>query len=280
MKGTTLIELMLALLISMLILSSLTAVYLATKKIIQTQEALTTILENSNIAIFLLNSDLKMAGYMGCAAQDKNLVIKNKMAWESINKNKIQPYYTSDIKPDSEGFTVYHADKENAFLLRAMLTSSLLYSSDKPFFSEGDLLIITDCKMSELFFVNKVIKENTGIQEIIPEKPLSQLYGQGAKISRFDIHTYFIGKTPRYTAFNDPIYALYRLDQRSHKKELVEGVNNMKIDFTEVKNNQVVERPSKEMNPESQIIGVSIMLTFVSLNAFRLQKNEYIYVSI
>lgn len=61
-SGITLIELMLALFISIFILSSLTSVYFAIISINQTQIALTTIIENSNMAFNFIKSDLKSGG--------------------------------------------------------------------------------------------------------------------------------------------------------------------------------------------------------------------------
>lgn len=184
MKGTTLIELMLALFISTLILSSLIEVYIATQSINQTQCALSTIMVNSHIAFNFLKSDLK-----------------------SGTDNKVQPYYDAKIKADSMGLTVQH-------------------------------------------------------------------------VATNKINTYFVDKTLRINDRGESIYALYQLDTKNHKQELVEGINDMKIQYSILKNNKIIEINADEINNKSKIIGVSIMLTFASLNEFTLKKNEFMYVSI
>lgn len=184
MKGTTLIELMLALFISTLILSSLIEVYIATQSISQTQCALSTIIINSHIAFNFLRSDLKTG-----------------------NDNKIQPYYDLKMKSGSMGFTVQHLDSH-------------------------------------------------------------------------EVNTYFVAKTMRIDNRGEAIYALYKLDTEKHKQELVEGINDMQIQYTILKNNKIIEVNANQINSESKITGISIMLTFISLNEFHLQKNEFMYVSI
>ncbi|GEM_PF-5518852 len=184
MKGATLIELMLALFISTLILSSLIEVYIATQSISQTQCALSTIMINSHIAFNFLRSDLK-----------------------SSTENKVQPFYDAKMKETSMGFTVQN-------------------------------------------------------------------------VATHAVNSYFVDKTMRIDDRGESIYALYQLDTEKHKRELVEGINDMKIQYTILKNNKIIETNADEINSESKIIGITIMLTFSSLNEFALQKNEFIYVSL
>lgn len=184
MKGATLIELLLALFISTLILSTLIEVYIATQSISQTQCAISNIMVNSHIAFHLLKSDLKSGA-----------------------ENKVQPYYDAKMKPNSMGFTVQHVETH-------------------------------------------------------------------------EVNTYFVSKTLRINDRGEAIYALYQLNKNKYKRELVEGIHDMKIQYSILKNNRIIEVNSSELNSESKIIGISIMLTFSSLNKFSLQKNEFMYVSL
>lgn len=105
----------------------------------------------------------------------------------------------------------------------------------------------------------------------------------GFTVQHLDSHkvnTYFVAKTMRINDRDEAIYALYQLDTEKHKRELVEGVNDMKIQYSILKNNKIIEINANEINKESKIIGMSIMLTFASLNEFSLQKNEFMYVSL
>ncbi len=183
-KGATLVEIMIALCISILLLSSLISVYLATQSINQMQLALITIMENSTVAFNFLRSDLK-----------------------TEDEKQIRPYHDAAMKLGSMAFLVDH------------------------------------------------IKTN-------------------------EMNYYFIGQTKRKTKQGGSIYALYRLDNKHPKTELVEGVNDMQIQYTILENNQMLNVNEKEIPPGAKIIGISLMLTFTSLNALSLQKSEYMYVSL
>lgn len=280
MRGATLIELMLALLISTLIFSSLITVYLATQTVNQAQVALTTIQQNGRVATSLLSLDIKMAGYTGCAKLRKNYPINYSADFSLTNENKIQPYHSTAIKVGSAALTVRHVAGENAVLIKPMKNDSLLYASAKPRFFKGDLLHLSDCSNAELFIVKELIRENNGIQKILPERPLHALYGENSGINRFNINTYFIGQTTRRNARGTAIYALYRQDIKLHKTELIEGVEDMKVKYNFLDNGRLYEIAEGEVNDWSRIAGVSIILTLTDLNSVLLKKNEYIYVSL
>lgn len=183
-RGATLIELMLALMISMIILSSLIEIFISTQSVTQTQRAISTIMMNSDIAFHCIKSDLK-----------------------SDSSIYLTPFYNAQMKSQSMAFTINHI---------------------------------------------KINQKNT----------------------------YFIGKTFRINALEEPIYALYKIDNNHRKQELVEGINNMMIRYYVLINNQVREIQPNEINQQSKIMGVSITLTLTSLNEKNMQKNEYMYVSI
>lgn len=280
MKGATLLELMLALLISTLILSGLITVYLAMQTVNQTQVALTTIQENCRAARTLLSFDIKMAGYAGCAKLRKYYPINYSAAFSLTNANKIQSYHSAAMKAGSAALTVRHAAGKNAVLIKSMKNYSLLYTSAAPRFYRGDLLYLSDCSNAELFIVKDLIRENNGIQKILAERPLHTLYKENAEVSEFNINTYFVGQTARRNANGAVIYALYRQDIKLHKTELIEGIDDMKVKYNFLENGQLYELTEAEVNDWSKVVGISIMLTLSALNSVSLQKNEYIYVSL
>lgn len=183
MKGMSILEMMLALFISTFILSSVITIYIEIQSIIQIQQAISTIIENSNMAFYFLRSDLKKIPY----------------------DNQVKPFYSLNI--NGSALTVQHE-------------------------------------------------------------------------STHENNTYFIGKTKRKDDKGEPVYALYQVDINKQKRELVEGINDMKIQYTILKNNQLFDVAENEVTNEDKVVGVSITLTFTSLNAFYLQKNEAMYVSL
>ncbi len=95
-NGFSLIELLTALFISCLILSSVLSVYLATQSLNQEQAALIEIIEKSNIATHFLKSE-----------------------FNPIHTVKVWPYHYAEIKPNSMAITVYHqtTQEKNTFFV-------------------------------------------------------------------------------------------------------------------------------------------------------------------
>ena len=89
-RGTTLVELMIALTVSLLIISSLGAIYLAQQQSQQTQAAIITMIENSRIAKYFLKSAIK---------NNKN---------NNNNKPEITHYFVEKtLRKDERGIPIY-----------------------------------------------------------------------------------------------------------------------------------------------------------------------------
>jgi type IV pilus assembly protein PilW len=256
--GMTLIELMLAITISMLILSMLTTIYLVTKKNDSAQIAVSNIQENARIAMHWLHGNIRTAGYLGCAKLTDDFPIINYPPYELTRENKIS-------SSGSDTITIRGASISSATLVTSMRGYATLYVSGKPHFSEGDVLLISDCRSAEIFLVKKAAVISQGIQKITTKEPLHTQYQQYAEVSQFESNTYFVGKTNRQSADGSPIYALYIEDIYQQKTELVEGVEDMKIHY--------------DIN-DNGIVGISIALTLSSLSNFSLQKKWYTYVTL
>ncbi len=263
--GMTLIELMLAIIISLLILSILSTIYLVTEKNNSTQIAMSHIQENSRIATHWLSTNLRAAGYLGCAKLTDDFPLINYPPYALTPANKISSYRGEEMKSNSDAITILNASVSSATLVMPMHSYSTLYLSAKPHFSEGDVLLISDCKSAEIFLVKEASVVNQGVQKITTKKPLHTQYQQYAEVSQFESNTYFIGKTNRQYPNGASIYALYIKDIHQQKIELVEGLEDMKINYA--------------IN-DNEIAGVSITLLLSSLNDFLLQRKWSVYVAL
>lgn len=65
-KGMTLIELMLAMLISMLLIGGAIQLFIGSKQTYQLSQTIGNLQESARFAAFLLQQDIRMAGYLGC----------------------------------------------------------------------------------------------------------------------------------------------------------------------------------------------------------------------
>jgi hypothetical protein len=265
-NGYMLIEFMIGLLISLLVIFCLTPIYIATERSQSVQIALNTIMDNANVASHFLHTDIVTAGYMGCARLTNRFPLVNTTHIEFNAINKIVSDASSDMKPGSQAVTIRKASMQSVSLVKNMRSYSILYVSNTLAVSSGDVLLISDCKTADLFTVKEVQSLADNTQKIISEQPLSALYKLNAEVRQLEVNTYFIGETERKTQRDAVIFSLYKKDIHQHKLELVEGINDMKVNI--------------DVNQKGQQQGVSIELNVGSLNDFILQKIWFIYVAL
>lgn len=76
-KGLSLVELMIAITLGLILLTGVMQVFLSSKNVFSTQQALSRIQETGRLAIEFLSKDVRMAGYMGCATRVEGMVVEN-----------------------------------------------------------------------------------------------------------------------------------------------------------------------------------------------------------
>lgn len=267
-RGITLIELMISLIISFFLLNSVIAIYLAAQKNKQAQEALMTLQENGRLVAELMTASIRAAGYIGCARnQDFPIIIK------------LKPYDDVEKKPHSDGITIVRASYSKAKLLSQMKHLTTLQVAASALFSQGNKIIISDCKTAEIAMVKKSMQYK-GIQVIETTQPLNKLYTEKAELYLLEIDHYYIAETERKDRKGLPIYALYKKESDAHKLELVEGVSDLKIFYAVLENNALKDFPGREVLDWKKVVGVTLEITLVSLNDFSLQKTFYRYVAL
>lgn len=212
LHGLTLIELMLALTVTTMIFTILITVYISAENNFLQQSTLSREQENARLAIELLSTDIRMAGYVGCLKITADFPLKNIID----AKNK--------ISVTTNTITVRHVNLMHANLLKEMRGESTLHVTPKPDFVLNDILIISDCKAAEVLKVKKIFFEKNN-QKITTDKPLINHFAENAEIGRLEINTYFIDKTDHKSVTGEPIYALYVRDITGERTELVEGIN-------------------------------------------------------
>lgn len=76
-KGLSLIELMIAITLGLILLTGVMQVFLSSKMVFSSQQALSRVQETGRLAIEFLSRDIRMAGYMGCATRAIGVEIIN-----------------------------------------------------------------------------------------------------------------------------------------------------------------------------------------------------------
>jgi Tfp pilus assembly protein PilV len=246
-SGLTLLELMLALASTIIILLSLTAMYVTVEKNFATQEALNQIAENAGYAIRILQNTVHQAGDIGCAKLQTGFPITSTMDYNINTQNKLQG--------TAHAITVRSAGFLSAGLLKPMVDNENIHIAIKPLFISGDVVIISDCQSAEIFII-KNASANGQVQHIVSTLPLAKKYNETASISAFEINTLQVEKTNR-----SHVNALYELNLHHRKTELVEGIDEMIFSYDIKQQKHILTLNANQITDWSQVVGINIDIT-------------------
>jgi len=278
--GMTLIELMLSLTLSFLIISSVLEIYLLAENTRHLQSNIITLQENAEIISLILKNNIKASSWFGCAKLTDDFPFKNHLPFLLNQKNHIVPYQSDQVKAGSDAVQIWHSSIRSDVILKKMQGNSALYISSGLRIVANDNLIISDCRTAEAFRVKEVIQMKDKVQKIIPAKPLDKIYEKNSEINKLEMEAFFIGKTKRFNEKHNAIYAFYSKDMSGKKTEWIENVSQMKIFFSVLQHNRLVDYPIASIKNADDIKGVSFDLDLILRSKTELHKNWNIYVAL
>lgn len=182
-KGLSLIELMIAITLGLILITGVLQVFISSKTVYTTQQALSRIQETGRLAIDFLARDIRMAGYMGCATRSSEMKVTN-----TLNDKDNYKYdfgtaimgYTAAALPANHGLSPLPKADTDFFVLRGAYGSGVQVSknnesaqvfvtltSNEPKacadgstrisgICQGDILVLTDCTKAKVFQATKV----------------------------------------------------------------------------------------------------------------------------
>ncbi|RDI48811.1 PilW family protein [Aquicella lusitana] len=264
--GVTLVELLVVMTLGMLLISFLLSIYLASQRSYHIQTALGQIQDNAKTAVAILQTDIRKAGYIGCArlSKDFNAIYSS----YSITPQTRLTGHTAEITVRYMGTPIVTVKKSK--------DSSTLVASNESNFSSGDVLMISDCNHVEMFRVKAVSRSNAS-QTIMTAQPLQNHYDGNAEIGRVEINRYFIARTNRKNPDGSFIYALFLTDVKQHKIELVENIRDMRVLYSILQGNKITEVSSEKIEDWSKVTGVAIEL---DVTAPPVKVTWHLYVSL
>ncbi len=255
--GLTLLELLIAILLSGFIIYIAMWFYVSIQKNIAMHDALMNMQNNMRMVTQLLRTDIMHAGF-------------------AEGHEKIHSYVGPEIKQGTDAFTIFGANVNTVDVIK-MENVDTFVLTDVSHFAVGDTLAVFDANSYEIFKVKEVLLKNN---IIISEKPLQKIYPPHAEVSVYDSNTYYIAKTDRKNADGSLLYALYVKDIHSHKTELLEGFSNMKISYSVLENDDIQNVSSEQVVDWTNVRGISIAFELCSLNRFSLKKEVFLYVAL
>ena len=251
--GFTLVELMVAMLISLLLMGGVIQVFSSSSKSYRNHEGLSRIQENGRFAMEFLTRDIRMADFWGCA----NTVSKVANNLDPLNGGTDWQY---DIGSGGVGGTDGGGNAPDTITMRGAVGSAL--GVQPPFgpqassnlkvppnngLAQGDVIIVSDCEAADVLQLTNsnpggtgTLVHNTGSGETPgnynatnPGCPganahcLSKVYGDDAQIFRLRSAVYSIATNG---VTGQP--GLYR-DLGAGPQELVDGIANMQVLYGE-----------------------------------------------
>lgn len=296
-RGFSLVELMVALVISLILLGGVIKIYESSKQAYRAQDSQARLQENGRFAMYFLAKDIRMAGYMGCnrlSQINPNIIANNPTPLFSAET--VIGGYDGGTWPASflakpaklvagtDAILVRHASPTSVSLAGNMPGNSddIKIGANPGNYRAGDLLFITDCSSVDIFRATKVSKGTGGITTIAHD-PLRKAYGTDAQVMAFEYSLYYI----RTTA-TPGVDALYRVTANSGPEELVDGVRNMQflygLDTTSPSNGSADEyRTASEVDamPVSNgwpaVVSVRVSLLLVSQGKFLTQTRQELH---
>lgn len=268
-RGMLLIELMLAVALSLLISSYLVEMRITSQRSNHLQSALYQLQDTAKQAADVLRADIQAAGYIGCPRLSKNFHVLSYPPYSITAENKL-------IGSNETTLTILHASLSSV-LLKKMLSNHLtLYVGKEANFTEGDILIISDCSQAEIFQADKVTTHQ-GQQKIVARQALRKNFYPDAEISRLEINTYFTAKTKHNNADGSAHYALFLENNRRYKTALVEGVRILTIRYSVASESNLVDLPASGIMDWSSVKGVAIEM---EVAAQKIKKIRHVYVAL
>lgn len=113
-RGLSIVELMVAMLISLLLLAGVVQIFVSSKSTYRTQEALSRLQENARFAVDFVNRRVRLAGYMGCLSTGNS-------SFESMlnDDGSGNPLFAFDLGTAIEGFEAAGTDATDTYAITA-----------------------------------------------------------------------------------------------------------------------------------------------------------------
>lgn len=264
-SGVTLIELMLALSLSLLLLGFVFEIVVTSERYFHLQTALQQNQESALAAIDILKSEIRQAGHIGCAKLTPDFPLYSLSHYSITAQNKL-------VSGSNNTITVRYAEYPSVALVTPVLDGKTLCTNKDIPMKLNDILLISDCKHAELVQIDAALSHCATTRQL-----LHYQFDHLAELSRFRINTYFVRKTARKDRSGVKVSSLFMSNINGRAMELVEGINHMSLAYTIYRDGRLITLSANEISDWSQIRGVAIDL---EVSVFPVKKMWHAYVAL
>jgi type IV pilus assembly protein PilW len=237
-KGFSLIELMIAIPISLLVLFAVLKIFTANIHGVSMQNGFSRVQENGRMAIELISRDIRGADYWGCA-NDSSEITNNLSDTSSVDldlsdggiegSNDVSSLTidSQNVLDGTDTLTLRGAQSYSNVAVESSMstTSDSITVTSGNSIESGDMILITDCEVGDIFSNTSNTASNATLSST---SSLSTTYDTGAQILSPSSKTYFIAAS----ASDASVYSLYRSVNGS-ASEMVRGINDLQISYGE-----------------------------------------------
>ncbi|MFC1602158.1 PilW family protein [Pseudomonadota bacterium] len=258
-EGFTLVELMIAMVLSLLLMAGAGSMFLGSKKTFKVQEESARIQENVRYVVTRMITDISPAGFYGCApsAQDGSSQIESTVA-------SSDGLYTFDESitgiegggpNNSDSLTVRFARPEFSLPIIAPMTAldrAVRVDSNHPAYDEleeGDIIAVSDCGLLAAFMITNEPGGDGRIEHTVgpsvdgvsnSTEGTTHYFGgephSTATVIKMDAVTYDLGTTTNTqdtssTDDDTTISSLYATRLGGNRDEILSGVENFQVTY-------------------------------------------------
>ncbi len=253
-SGLTLVEILLAIILCMALLEVLFQIYVACEQADKVQQKFLLWQENSLTSMRVLTQHLSAAGYFGCASFSSDFPFVNHTQIQLDEKNKI-------IAGD-HAVTIWHAAPAVALVRDSMKSLSSLEADEIKEIEPNTIMLITDCKTTELFQVKEVKVLLNQRMRIVVKKKLNKKFSKDSQLLPLEIDTFYLNNKGEGNI-------LFLKNELNEEKELIDGISEINLHYDVLQNGRIVTKNADSISLDDLIKGVSVKLK---------QENAYWYI--
>lgn len=310
-RGFSLVELMVAMTLSLLLLGGVLAIFASSKKTYETTDRLSRIQETGRFALESIVRDLRSAGYLGCRAGAEfstSLNTANTLLWNfQFPVQGFDAQGTSWLPALDTAVATSAVAKGDAIVIRAprnefqpVRTTALMANETAPvatadsaaaLFKAGDVVQVSDCKFRAVF---QVTANTAGTLDhavaaasaTAPGNSTNSLIFAFPQVNETDAEVVPLRSTVYYlrdgATAADPPSLWRRASGASGAEELVQGVENMQIEYGEdIDSNNTISvgeyRRADQVQKWDKVLAVRIGLLVRSLSAYGIDQGPTTY---
>ena len=283
-SGISLVELMIAITISLLLLASVLHLFTSSKYTYTVLTGISRLQEGGRISIERMKYNMRLAGYMGCS--NLGATTPNNVSGESVFTDIVTIQGSNNVTAGTPGvdpvsstdtLTLVFAKPSRTEMSMNMPsdTTAIPINGNPDNYQAGDYLLITDCEQADIL-------QATGVSatQISHSSTLSKAYLSNALIMKLESLTYSVMDTGRMDRHGNPVISLFETRLDGAAVETVKGVEDMQITYgVDTDGDSMVEiyQTAAEVADWDEIISLRVALLISTAEGVGNENRSYIF---